>query len=191
MSTARSQAGARLVYIVGASGAGKDTLIHYARNALGRDAATIFAHRYITRPAGANSENHVALTRREFAQRKRKGLFALDWESHGLRYGVGIELDAWLEKGLTVVVNGSRDYIPAARRRYPGIEVVWIVAGRRTLASRLANRARESQSQIDARLERNSRLAARPARGVVRIRNEGPVADAGERLLAVLAGARL
>ncbi len=52
----------RLFYVVGASGAGKDSLIEYARNALGSRDAVVFAHRYITRPPTARGENHVALS---------------------------------------------------------------------------------------------------------------------------------
>ena len=41
----------RLVYVMGPSGAGKDSLLSFARSALA-DEPVVFAHRYITRPAG-------------------------------------------------------------------------------------------------------------------------------------------
>jgi ribose 1,5-bisphosphokinase len=69
-----------LIYVMGPSGSGKDSLLGYARERV-RDLPVAFAHRYITRPVSAGGENHVALTRPEFRIRQRAGLFALDWES--------------------------------------------------------------------------------------------------------------
>jgi ribose 1,5-bisphosphokinase len=107
----------RLFYVVGASGVGKDSLIAYARERLADSERIVFAHRYITRVPQPGGENHIELTETEFAQRERLGLFAMIWESHGYRYGVGLEIDVWLERGLTVIVNGSRDYVSSARQR--------------------------------------------------------------------------
>jgi ribose 1,5-bisphosphokinase len=87
----------RLIYVMGPSGAGKDSLLDFARNRLQAE-PILFAHRYITRPSG-NGEAHVELSVEEFEARSTLGLFALEWSSHGLRYGIGIELDAWLERG--------------------------------------------------------------------------------------------
>ena len=178
----------RLFYVVGASGVGKDTLMQYARDTLHDEQAILFAHRYITRPADAGGENHVALTAAEFDVRKRHGLFAMSWQSHGLHYAIGIEIDAWLSKGLTVVVNGSRAYIRTARRRYPAMSVVWISAGPKLLAARLARRGRESRAEIAERIARNSSVDVAPPGGALHIRNDGPLESAGGRLVAVLAG---
>jgi ribose 1,5-bisphosphokinase len=176
----------RLFYVVGASGVGKDSLIAYARERLAESAAIVFAHRYITRPVESGGENHVELTCAEFAQRERLGLFAMAWESHGYRYGVGIEIDAWLDKGLAVVVNGSRDYVPAVRRRYPDIGIVWVSARREVVESRLQSRGRESREEIEARLQRNARLGVAAPDDVLHIDNDGTLEAAGERLIALL-----
>ncbi|HEY3597757.1 MAG TPA: phosphonate metabolism protein/1,5-bisphosphokinase (PRPP-forming) PhnN, partial [Paraburkholderia sp.] len=82
----------RLIYVMGPSGAGKDTLLHFARDHVA-GAPVVFAHRYITRSTGSG-ENHIALSIDEFEARSALGLFALEWSSHALRYGIGIELDA-------------------------------------------------------------------------------------------------
>src|SRR5262245_39569257 len=97
-----------LFYVVGASGAGKDSLMNYARERLGAGEPGCVAHRYFTRRAGASGEKHVAVTRAEFAQMKALDLFALDWESHGHCYGLGREIEVWLNRGAHVVMNGSR-----------------------------------------------------------------------------------
>ena len=76
---------ARLIYLMGPSGAGKDSLLAALR--ADADRAPLVAHRYITRPADAGCENHIALSEPEFLRRRAKGLFALDWQAHQQRYG--------------------------------------------------------------------------------------------------------
>jgi ribose 1,5-bisphosphokinase len=176
----------RLFYVVGASGVGKDTLIAYARERVAAGGRVVFADRYITRANQPGGENHVELTRPEFERRERLGLFAMSWESHGYRYGIGNEIDAWLAQGRTVVVNGSRDHVQAARQRYPDIAVVWISAHPRAVEERLQSRGRESREEIDSRLARNSRLGMQPPPGVLRIDNDGTLEEAGARLVELL-----
>jgi len=177
-----------LFYVVGASGAGKDSLLAYARAALGGSAPVFFAHRYITRPAEAGGENHVALSKPEFAQMQSLGLFALSWESHGHGYGLGREIEQWLNLGATVVMNGSRGFLPEAARRFPDLCVVLIEVSPAALRARLEARGRESAAEIEARLARAGEFAVEHP-GLVRIRNDGPLAEAGDQLVAVLRAA--
>ena len=173
-----------LWYVIGPSGAGKDSLLAYVRARLPASGRLVFAHRYITRPADAGGENHVALSREEFEQREQGGCFALSWRRHDLAYGLGVEVALWLEQGLDVVVNGSRSALPLAVQRFPGLRPVWIVASPEVLAARLAGRGRESAERIAARLEEAAALQAPP--GAVVLRNDGELAEAGERLLRLL-----
>ncbi len=181
---------AALFYVVGASGVGKDSLIQYARDALGEGHGVVFAHRYITRPVHAGGENHIELSVSEFLLRRRHGFFALDWESHGFHYGIGVEIDAWLAQGLSVVVNGSRRYIPIARKRYPALKVVWITAPPQVRVQRLEGRGRETRREIAARLKRDAWPGMAPAGEAVQIANEGTLEAAGRRLVEVLAEMR-
>jgi ribose 1,5-bisphosphokinase len=173
----------RLVAIMGPSGAGKDTLIAYAR-ATCDPACVLFAHRYITRPAGSGGENHVALSVAEFAARRQAGLFALSWESHGLSYGIGSELDLWLAGGFTVVANIARAAWGDAARRYPGLIGVLVTAAPEVLAQRLSARGREDQAAIAERLARDVALPADPA--IHALDNSGEISIAGETLLRLL-----
>lgn len=173
-----------LWYVIGPSGAGKDSLLAYARARLPACGRLVFAHRYITRPADAGGENHVALSLEEFEQRERSGCFALSWRRHGLAYGLGMEVALWLDQGLDVVVNGSRSALPLAARRFPGLRPVWIVASPEALAARLAGRGRESPERVAQRLEEAAALTPPPGAAV--LRNDGELAEAGERLLRLL-----
>lgn len=173
----------KLIYVMGPSGAGKDSLLGFARERVGT--RVMFAHRYITR-AVADGENHIALTHDEFASRLSYGLFAMHWESLGLRYGIGIELDAWLTRGMPVVVNGSRQHAGLALERYPHAQFVHVDATPAVLAARLARRGREDARQIEARLARRPAFALPPQANLVHIDNSGMLADAGTQFLDVL-----
>jgi ribose 1,5-bisphosphokinase len=179
-----------LFYVVGPSGVGKDSLLAYVREQAAGRHPLIFAHRYITRPASAGGENHVAVTPSEFARMRTLGLFALHWESHGLGYGLGIEIDAWLARGANVVMNGSRAYLAEASRRYPGLCVVLIEADPQVLRARLESRGRESAEEITQRIARATEFTVSHP-NLVRISNNGPLAEAGDRLLQVLCGQTL
>lgn len=172
---------ARLIYVMGASGVGKDSLLGYARSRVARD-CVVFAHRYITRPEGGG-ENHISLTDVEFDARSGKRLFAMQWRSHMLRYGVGIEIDQWLEHGCTVVVNGSRAYVGEALERYPAMTVVHVTAPPHVLAARLAARARETREEIAARLARSAPFVLPAGVSLVTVENGGKLDDAGDAFI--------
>lgn len=177
---------ASLVYLTGASGSGKDSLLGYARHHLAAESGVAFAHRYITRAAEAGGENHVALSPEEFEARLAARLFALHWRSHGHAYGIGVEIDHWLARGVTVIVNGSRGYLAQACRRYPAqLLPVRIEVSADCLRSRLLARGRESAAQIEDRLARHHRLQDEPFDGMV-IRNDDRLAHAGETLVALI-----
>ncbi len=177
--------GGRLIYVIGASGSGKDSLMRYARERLAGDPACQFAHRYITRPPDAGGENHVALTAEEFETRRKTGLFAMHWRSHGLDYGIGIEINQWLGKGVTVVVNGSREYLPEASAQYRELLPVWIEVDPEVLRERLLARGRESFADIEERLARH-RLLQGAHRAGKRVYNNGALEMAGEQLIGFI-----
>ncbi|HVJ43250.1 MAG TPA: phosphonate metabolism protein/1,5-bisphosphokinase (PRPP-forming) PhnN [Dongiaceae bacterium] len=174
----------RLVYVMGPSGAGKDSVIGFAR-ANGNPAKAAFAHRYITRPPSADTENHVALSEAEFENRRQAGWFALNWQSHGLRYGIGREIDLWLKSGSAVVVNGSRAYLAEATALYPDLQPVLVTAPADIRLARLESRKRESGGDIRARIERQIDLDPL-ARPIIEIDNSHTLATAGNALLRLL-----
>jgi ribose 1,5-bisphosphokinase len=173
----------RLIYVMGPSGAGKDSVLRAAR-AQAPDRLW-FAHRYITRPAGDASENHVALSPAEFAARQLAGGFVLDWDSHGWRYGLGVEIADWLAGGASVVVNGSRGALQNALARFPDLLPVMITASEQTRSARLALRGRESACAMDARLRHLEDFSADHP-DLVTIVNDATLAEAVASFLAAV-----
>ncbi len=175
---------ANLFYVIGASGAGKDSLIHYLRENMPDEAPVLFAHRYITRPSDAGGENHVALSIREFERRKEIGCFAMHWFSHETHYGIGKEINVWLSHGLNVVMNGSRGYLQNATKLYPNLVPILISVDPDVLSDRLFARGRESTDQIQQRIIQAIKLekdVKHPQ--LLKIDNNNRLEIAGEQLL--------
>jgi phosphonate metabolism protein PhnN/1,5-bisphosphokinase (PRPP-forming) len=134
--------------VVGPSGAGKDTLI---AGALAARPGLRLVRRVITRPSDAGGEEFEGVTSEEFRARRDRGDFALDWEAHGLCYGIPrVQLDGPGD----VIFNGSRAALPRAAGVFPDLRVILITAPDAVLASRLAARGRETAADIRARLAR-------------------------------------
>jgi ribose 1,5-bisphosphokinase len=178
--------GGHLYYVMGPSGAGKDSVLAWVREH-GAGHGVLCAHRYITRPAHAGGENHVALSEAEFQSREQRGLFALTWRAHGLHYGIGNEVEHWLARGADVLVNGSRGAFDKACERFPSLRPVLITASAQSIAKRLAARGRETEADIAARLARIDAYPTPPG-GVV-IHNDGCLAEAGATLLRTIRAA--
>ncbi|MCY1499186.1 Ribose 1,5-bisphosphate phosphokinase PhnN [compost metagenome] len=177
--------GTRLIYLMGASGSGKDTLLRLLRSHLRGDEPVLVAHRYITRDSGG-SEDALSLTDDEFVRRDALGCFALRWRSHGLRYGIGIELDAWLSCGAAVIINGSRAHLEQAHARYPALTAVEVTVDPGLLARRLAGRGRENAEQIAQRLSRATQAFPVPQRcRLMRVNNDTAPEIAAAALLDI------
>lgn len=177
---------ARLIYVMGPSGAGKTRVIEYARRKIDGSFPVAFAHRYITRLPGKDAENYIFLSPREFALRKERGLFAFDWDAYGFDYGIGIETRSWLAAGLTVVVDGSRAHFAGCRSDIGNVVPVLITVGHDELRRRLTARERDDVRAIEERLERANKFApADPS--LVTIDNSNAIERAGEVFAALLA----
>lgn len=173
------------VAVVGASGAGKDTLMDFARDAL-RDRDDIrFARRAITRPGGAGGERHRALTQAQFARERSLGGFAVAWAAHGLQYGIAADTVADVAAGRCVVANLSRTAVGEAADVYARVHVVHVTAPAAMIAQRLACRGREAAADIEARQGRAP--AAHPCRvPVTEIVNDRSLAVTGAEFVAAI-----
>lgn len=148
----------QLVLVVGPSGAGKDTVINGARQALAKEPQFVFPRRVVTRPSSA-AEDHDSLSETAFDDAVAEGSFALHWEAHGHKYGIPRTINDDIAAGRTVVCNVSRTIISQARAAYSAVVVVLITASPESLADRLANRQREASDTIRSRLTRNNQFS--------------------------------
>lgn len=172
----------RFVAVVGPSGAGKDSVMAYARDRLGD--SVVLVRRVVTRPADGGSEDHDSIGEAEFADGVAAGRFALHWQAHGLCYGLPRDFECDLKAGRVVLANLSRAVLPDVLRLFPTALVVEVVAEPEIIAARLLRRGREDAGEIRRRLERSTgfRLPA----STVRIDNSGPLEVAGEHLVALV-----
>ena len=173
-----------LFFLVGASGSGKDTLLRWVASHLPPSSDLLFARRSITRPADAH-EDSEALEPAAFWQAAAAGEFAMLWQANDLCYAVRRGIEADLQAGRDVIINGSREYIAQLRQAYPAAEVIWIEAGAEQIRRRIVDRRRESGPALLRRLERVTQFSV-DRDDALRVHNDGTIDQAGEQLLAIL-----
>ena len=169
------------VAVVGASGAGKDALLSYARER--GDTFARFPRRAITRPPGPG-EDHDPVTEDQFATARDRGAFAVHWRAHGLCYGLPASVDAEVRDGLVIVANVSRGVIDELDARYGRLVVVHVTVPEEVRAQRLRARRREPEPGIGQRLARPDPAPGHRVDAV--IANDGSLAEGGAQLLRII-----
>lgn len=140
-------------FVVGPSGAGKDSLMDGARQRLSK-ASFLFAKRVITKPPGMIGEEYTSCDPTLFQQRKVHGDFLITWQAHGYEYGLERNLLTQQAKGKHIVANGSRSVVSDIKLVVSNLVVVHVTASFDRLADRLAQRGRETEPEIRRRLAR-------------------------------------
>jgi thymidine phosphorylase len=168
-------------FVVGPSGAGKDSLIDGARAILASD-QFVFARRTITRPQGSPGEDHEACTEAEFESRVSQGGFLITWQAHGLNYGLPSSLVDAMTAGRHIIANGSRAMVSDLRKKIPSLIVIEVNAPKSVLETRLASRGRESAEDVSRRLNRSVADYPKDQR-VLRVINDGTLSEGIDRLI--------
>jgi ribose 1,5-bisphosphokinase len=146
----------RLILVVGPSGAGKDTLLAAAADALADVQDITFPLRMVTREAHPEAEDHLTLSESAFERMVAEDDYTLSWRAHGHGYLVPKSVAEAVAGGVTAVCNVSRAVIQPARERYPETGVILVTADKHIRAMRLSARGRETTEQIEARLTREA-----------------------------------
>ncbi|MEM7567128.1 MAG: AAA family ATPase [Pseudomonadota bacterium] len=141
------------IAVVGPSGAGKDSLIRGAAEALRHDPRFVFPRRWITRPPD-ETEPAEEITRAEWARRRADGKTLLAWDAHGLGYAIPDTVRADIGAGRIVIANVSRAVLHDLPPDMPPCAIVHVTASEATLARRLAARGREDAEGRARRLKR-------------------------------------
>lgn len=177
----------RIFYLMGASGSGKDSLLKQCRSRITESDRCFIAHRYITRAPELAGENHIWLSEAEFIKRQKLHAFAMHWQANGLQYGIGSEINVWLDQGINVLVNGSRGYLSQARELYHHRLVPLVVCvDTQSLELRLRQRGRENDAQIAERIARTDRYQQELDPTILRVDNNQTLEAGTGRLLGII-----
>lgn len=173
-----------LIYVIGPSGAGKDSVLHRLREAWAGMPPAHWARRTITRPVQSGGEANESVDQPAFERLRQAGAFAMHWQANGHGYGIRRPELAPLASGHCVFVNGSRAHLPQLLAHWPETTVVQITAPADVLLARLRTRNRESVQAISDRLARS--IEVELPENAIRIVNDGPLTEAVDMLLAAL-----
>jgi len=135
----------KIVLIVGASGAGKDTLLRNIKDKIEAN----FITRYITRAPDKNEENFY-IDQDAFKVLKDAGFFVSTWEAHTNYYGIAKNQ---IKEGLNII-SVSRSSIRDFERAFKDVTTISISVSSKILYRRLKDRGRESEEEILKRLNR-------------------------------------
>lgn len=177
---------ARLIYIMGPSGAGKDSLLDWLRPRIPAPLPVHWARRTISRPAVPGGEAHESVPPDAFAALRCARAFALHWEANGLGYGIRHAQVAPLAQGQWVFLNGSRARLPDALAQFPELVAVHITASPQVLRERLLSRRRETPDQVEARVQRAIAFTPPVGAASIEVHNDRTLDDAGQWLLRAL-----
>ncbi len=185
----RHRTNGKLLYLIGPSGAGKDSLLQALPQQLPATAPVIIAQRFVTRDPGKGSENHISLNHEMFRHWDAQGCFALTWASHGCLYGIGTDVDDWLTSGWHVLVNGSRAALDRAERHWgEALIPVTVRVDPSLLEQRLQARGREDAAAMRHRLERGKALGEPNHPRTVVVDNNGAIEEATAQLRQLVLG---
>ena len=177
----------RLIYVMGPSGAGKDSLLDWLKNKLPPQSPIHFAKRTIDRPLQALGEQHESVDAASFARLRAEKAFAMHWLANGRQYGVRHSELEPLQQRQWLLVNGSRAYLPEALRQFDGLSVFHITASADILRARLLARQRETPEVVEARVQRAVAFTVPPSCRCVSVLNDTSLDDAGAVLMKALA----
>ncbi|MFW8633672.1 phosphonate metabolism protein/1,5-bisphosphokinase (PRPP-forming) PhnN [Cribrihabitans pelagius] len=142
--------------------------------------------RVITRVPEAGGEDYRAVGAAEFSALVETGAFALNWQAHGLHYGVPLEIETLRQGAAGVLVNLSRAVLPQAQARFGNLIVLSVSAAPEVLAARLAARGREAGAALEDRLARAANPLPPGLSRVHEIDNSGRLEDAVAAALTAL-----
>jgi ribose 1,5-bisphosphokinase len=176
----------RLIYVMGPSGAGKDSLLEWLRHRLAPAAPVCFARRTIDRPVQPLGEQHESVDAASFEGLLQADAFAMHWLANGRLYGVRHgELEP-LRRAQWLFVNGSRAHLAQALRQFKGMSVLHITASADILRARLLARQREAPALVEARIRRAVSFVLEPGCRTIELRNDSSLDAAGADLMQAL-----
>lgn len=172
----------RMIAVVGPSGVGKDSLM--TALAAQRPDLTV-VRRVITRDPERGGEDFEPVSEQTFQKLAGAGAFCLQWQAHGLNYGIPETARLSVRSGRDGLVNLSRGVLQEAEAVFGALTVLNVTASPEVLAQRLAGRGRETATEIAARLKQADKPLDQGVASHV-ILNDGTLEEAVSQALRVL-----
>lgn len=167
----------KIVLIVGPSGVGKDTLLKGAKKELKNDIN--FVKRYITRKPD-KSEKNFYLDEYAFEILKHNSLFVSTWNAHENFYGIAKNT---IKNGLNII-SISRSKIEDFEKIYNDVYTINITVPKDELRNRLLIRKRESEEEIEKRLNRTYKKIV--AKNLIEFDNSGNIEESINKFIKTL-----
>ncbi len=171
-----------LVFVVGTSGSGKDSVMRETVSFLHSQnipAATL--KRVITRPSDKNEES-TFMTSDEFLQQKANNEYALSWNIYDNWYGCGwAPIKEAISLNKLLLINVSRSMLFKAREVFPECRIILVTVPKEVAESRIKRRGREDDSGLQIRLKRMKSKVEMPTPDKI-IENTGDLARTAEIL---------
>lgn len=167
----------KIVLIVGPSGVGKDTLIKGARKQLKEEIN--FVRRYITRKPDKSEKNYF-LDDYAFEILKHNSFFASTWNAHGNYYGIAKNS---IKSGLNII-SISRSKINDFEKVYDEVYTINITVPKEELRNRLLFRKRETEEEIEKRLNRSYEKI--DAKNLIEFDNSSEISISSEKFVNLL-----
>ena len=150
---ASSRTEIKTVLIVGASGAGKDTLLRAASSHFADKPSFRFVRRYITRMPDDNEANYF-VDAQAFSILSQSGFFVSHWQAHRNWYGIARHALDETPAGGLAIVSVSRSAIADFERSFHHVVTIEVKVCPEILRKRLKKRGRECEKDREKRLER-------------------------------------
>ncbi|MEM7439779.1 MAG: phosphonate metabolism protein/1,5-bisphosphokinase (PRPP-forming) PhnN [Pseudomonadota bacterium] len=158
-----------LIAVVGPSGVGKDSVMAGIKAVL---PDVHIVKRTVTRPPGMEGEEYISASPETFWQMIENKDFSVHWHAHELYYGIPASVQRDLDAGIDCFANFSRSALATGAAAFPNFCVLNVTADPNTLANRLRERGRETDTQIKSRLAQASKPLP-PGLSVIEVQNEG------------------
>ena len=171
-----------LVFVVGTSGSGKDSVMRETTSYLNSQSIpTSTLKRVITRPSDKNEES-TFMTVEEFLKHKEDNEFALSWHIYDNWYGCGRALiESALARNELLLINISRSILFKAREVFPECLIVLVTVPKEIAESRIKKRGREDDKGLKIRLTRMKRDIEMPVPNKI-VENTGDLGKTAEEL---------
>ena len=169
-----------LIFVVGTSGSGKDSVmretVNYLRN---QGIKCRLLTRIITRKPDTN-ENSIFMTIDQFKSHINE--FALYWNVYDNWYGCPRkDIEESMVQRELLLINVSRAVLHEARRKYPLCQIILVTVPLETAESRIKKRGRENEIGLKKRLQRMKVTVDMPPPDKV-VENTGDLHETAENL---------